>query len=126
MRLPISWLARGVLHFVVSAILFGVAGKVAGAKPNQPPSVSMTAPANGATFTAPASVTISASASDSDGAIAKVEFYQGSTLLGTATTAPYSIAWSNVAAGSYTLSAKAFDNLGATKTSATVGITVGP
>ena len=93
---------------------------------NNPPTVSITSPANGATFTAPASVTINATAADSDGTVSKVDFYQGATLLGTDTTSPYSYAWTSVAAGSYSLTAKATDNLGAVTTSTAVGITVNP
>src|SRR5256885_4270141 len=89
-----------------------------------PPSVSLTSPAAGATFIAPATVTVSATASDSDGTVSKVEFYNGATLISTATSAPYSMPWSNVAAGAYTLTAKATDNAGATTTSSGVSITV--
>ncbi len=91
---------------------------------NNPPSVNITSPANGASFTSPANVTINADAGDTDGTIARVEFYQGTTLLGTDTSAPYSFVWNNVAAGSYALTARAFDNAGASSTSATVNITV--
>ncbi|HYE73165.1 MAG TPA: Ig-like domain-containing protein, partial [Blastocatellia bacterium] len=91
---------------------------------NQPPTVSITSPANNATFTAPANITIDANASDSDGSISQVEFYQGSTLLGTDTNSPYSFAWNNVAAGSYSLTAKAKDNAGAVTTSSAINITV--
>src|SRR6266566_983233 len=52
------------------------------------PTVSITSPANGATFTAPASIPITASASESGGSISKVEFFNGATLLGTATSSP--------------------------------------
>ena len=90
-----------------------------------PPAVSITAPANGATFTAPANITITANASDSDGSISRVDFFQGTTLIGTATTSPYTISWNNVAAGGYTLTARATDNLGASTTSNPVNITVG-
>jgi RHS repeat-associated protein len=92
---------------------------------NAPPAVSITSPTNGATFTAPSNITVTAIASDSDGSISRVDFYQGTTLLGTATTSPYTIAWNNVAAGGYTLTARATDNLGATTTSNSVNITVG-
>jgi chitinase len=92
---------------------------------NQPPSVSITSPANNATFTSPANVTITASASDADGSVTKVEFYNGATKLGEATASPYSYTWSNVANGSYTLTAKATDNGGAVSTSSAVTITVG-
>jgi hypothetical protein len=95
------------------------------APPNTPPTVSLTAPANGASFTEPATVTLAASAADADGGVAKVEFYQGATLIGTATSAPYAYAWSNVPAGSYTLTARATDNLGASTTSGPVNIAVG-
>ncbi len=88
------------------------------------PVVNITSPVSGATFTAPASVTITASASDADG-IAKVDFYHGGALLGSDNTSPYSFTWTNVANGSYTLTAKAVDNSGASKTSNPVVITVG-
>ena len=68
------------------------------APPNKVPTVSLTAPMNGATFGAPATISISANASDSDGTISRVDFYQGATLLGTRTAAPYTITWSGVAA----------------------------
>jgi hypothetical protein len=91
---------------------------------NQPPTVALTTPANGATYTAPATIAISASASDSDGTIARVDFYQGTTLLGGDTSSPYSFTWSNVPAGVYSLTAVARDNVGATTTSASRSVTV--
>jgi RHS repeat-associated protein len=91
---------------------------------NAPPTVSITSPTAGTVFTAPASITITATASDSDGTIAKVEFFEGATLLGTSTAAPYSVALANVAAGTHTYSARATDNLGAATTSAAVSVTV--
>ena len=53
---------------------------------NLPPSVSLTAPAAGSTFTAPANIAVSASASDSDGTIARVDFFAGGTAIGSATS----------------------------------------
>ena len=91
---------------------------------NVSPSVSITSPASAATFTAPANITINASANDSDGIVSRVDFYQGATLIGTDTTSPYSVTWSNVALGSYAITAKATDNAGATTTSTAVNITV--
>ncbi len=94
---------------------------------NQAPSVALTAPANNARFTPGASISLSATATDADGTIAKVEFYRGgSTLIGTATTVPYTVVWGNAPAGSYSLTAKATDNKGGTKTSTAVSITVAP
>jgi len=94
-------------------------------KLDAPPAVTLTAPANNAVFPAPAaSITLTASASDSDGTVAKVDFFQGATLLGTDTTSPYSFTWTNVASGSYTLTARATDNNGVATTSAAVSIKV--
>ncbi|MEK7609595.1 MAG: DUF4082 domain-containing protein [Patescibacteria group bacterium] len=92
---------------------------------NIPPTVSISSPVNGATFTAPASITINATASDSDGTISSVAFYNGATLLGTDTTSPYSYSWTGVGAGTYSLTARATDNSGAVTTSGAVGVTVG-
>ena len=91
---------------------------------NQAPTVSLTGPAASASFTAPASLPLTATAADADGTVSKVEFYQGTTLLGTATAAPYAYTWAGVAAGTYALTAKATDNQGATTTSAAVTVTV--
>ena len=91
---------------------------------NQAPTCAITQPTQNQAFTAPATVTINATATDADGTITKVDFYNGSTLLGSDNVAPYSFMWQNVAAGSYNLSAKATDNTGATTTSSTVTILV--
>ena len=88
------------------------------------PTVSITSPTAGQTFAAPASVPIAATASEAGGSISKVEFFNGATLLSTATTSPYTFTWTNVAAGSYQLTATAFDANGASATSAAVPITV--
>jgi RHS repeat-associated protein len=93
---------------------------------NVPPTVSITSPAANAVATAPATIALSANAADSDGTISKVEFYNGTTLLSTAAVAPYTYVWSNVAAGSYSLTAKATDNLGAQTTSIPVAVVVNP
>ncbi|NQT24340.1 carbohydrate-binding protein [candidate division KSB1 bacterium] len=92
--------------------------------PNDPPSVSITSPSNGATFTAPANVTITANASDSDGSIALVEFFNGSTKLGEDSSSPYQYTWNSVAVGNYSLTARATDNDAATTTSSPISITV--
>ncbi|HKP71407.1 MAG TPA: Ig-like domain-containing protein [Pyrinomonadaceae bacterium] len=88
-----------------------------------PPTVSLTAPAAGAILTG--TVTVSANATDNK-TVARVEFYKGGTLLGTDTTAPYSVQWNTAAEtpGSYTLTAKAFDTAGNNATSAPRSVTV--
>jgi Domain of unknown function (DUF1929)/Bacterial Ig domain len=92
---------------------------------NSLPTVTLTQPADGTTFTPPATVNLAATASDPDGTVAKVEFFNGTTKLGEDTTAPYGFTWSGVPAGSYTLTARATDDVGGTTTSATSRITVG-
>ena len=93
---------------------------------NQPPMVSLTAPANGATFTAPASIALSATASDVDGTVTQVDFFANGTILRTDTSSPYSFSWTNVSAGSYSLTAVARDSAGAATVSSTLDITVSP
>jgi hypothetical protein len=91
---------------------------------NNPPTAAITSPANGASFIAPANITLAATANDTDGTVAKVEFFEGANKLGEDTTSPYSFAWNSVAAGSYTLTVKATDDRGATTTSAAITISV--
>jgi len=91
---------------------------------NVAPTVNITSPINNTSFTEPASITINATATDADGAISKVEFYNGATLLGTDATSAYSYIWSGVAAGTYTITAKATDNLGAVTTSSPITVIV--
>ncbi|WP_109852117.1 Ig-like domain-containing protein [Aquimarina sp. AU58] len=91
---------------------------------NQSPSVSITSPTNNQSVTEGQSINITANASDTDGTITKVEFFQGTTKLGEDTTSPYSYSWNNASVGNYTLSAIATDNANATTTSASVSITI--
>jgi hypothetical protein len=93
-------------------------GTIIVASPNVPPTVSITNPVSGTVFAAPASVTIQASASDTDGTVTNVQFLVGSTVLSNDVAAPFSAVTNNLAAGSYTLSAIASDNSGATATNA--------
>lgn len=92
--------------------------------PNQAPTVSLTGPSNNATYNAPASINITANASDADGNVTKVEFYNGGTKIGEDASAPYSLTWSNVGAGTYTISARAFDNNNASTTSGSITVKV--
>jgi len=91
---------------------------------NARPIISLTAPAPGSVYPAPASVSLTASASDLDGTVSQVEFFQGSTSLGVVSTSPYTLTWSNVPAGPYSLSARATDDRGAVTVSTPVTITV--
>src|SRR4029079_1379328 len=91
------------------------------------PSASITSPRDGATFSWHHTITIDATASDSDGSRQKVEFFRdnGVTKLGEDTSAPYSYRWKNVPSGTQRLVVKATDNRGAVgPASAPVTITV--
>jgi RHS repeat-associated protein len=93
-------------------------------KANQSPEVSLTSPRVNANYNAPASVILTASATDADGSIAKVEFLNGNTVIATLTSPPYTFAWANVSSGNYTLTARATDDKGGISTSAPVIINV--
>ena len=91
---------------------------------NGPPAVSLTAPVNGATFTAPATVSMAASASDPENRMLSVDFYAGTTLVSRDASSPYSASWSATAAGTYTLTAVAHDADGNSTRSAGMSVTV--
>ncbi|MBK8002150.1 MAG: hypothetical protein IPK15_26515, partial [Verrucomicrobia bacterium] len=79
---------------------------------NAAPTVAITSPATGSSFRVGTNITLTATATDPDGAVAEVSFYNGGILLGTDSMAPYSLTLSNVAAGSYLFVAVATDNRG--------------
>ncbi len=91
--------------------------------PATDPTVAITSPLNGTRIAVPAQITIQANAADSDGSITNVEFFANGIKIGTDTSTPYSYVWTNVAAGTYTLTAKATDNSGTTTLSTPVNIT---
>ncbi len=102
-----------------SAVSITVASRV-----NVPPAIAIIFPTNNTVFVAPATITIQATASDSDGTVTQVELFEGGTSLGIDTTSPYLLVWSNVTAGSYSLTAEATDNDGAITSSDAINIVV--
>jgi hypothetical protein len=90
-----------------------------------PPTVALTTPANGAVLGNTGGVTVTATASDNQ-AVARVELYDGTTLIAAPTSAPYSATWNTAAVplGSHTLKARAFDTAGNATDSATITVTV--
>jgi regulation of enolase protein 1 (concanavalin A-like superfamily) len=69
----------------------------------------------GSLYTSPASISLAASASDSDGTITRVDFYDGATLIGSDATSPFGMTWTDAGEGAHSLTAVAVDNqLGAT------------
>jgi glucose/arabinose dehydrogenase len=97
----------------------------AGPAINMPPTVALTAPANGSTGTVGVPITLTATASDSDGSVASVQFFDANTAIGSAdTTAPYSVSWTPSAAGAHSLTARATDDGGGSTTSAAISVTI--
>jgi len=92
--------------------------------PNQTPQVTLTTPANNASFAAPGSVQLAATATDADGSVVSVSFYANGAHVGTPSAAPWSMTWSNVPAGTYSVTAVAKDNAGGSRTSTAASITV--
>ncbi len=92
---------------------------------NTAPTCRITAPTSGTHYDYAQSITISASASDNDGSIASVEFFVDGESVGSDRSYPYSVSYSIPGDGAYSIVAKATDNLGATATSESVGISVG-
>lgn len=88
------------------------------------PSVLLTSPADNTTLNEPATINLLATASANSGTIAKVDFYQGASLLSSDSTTPFAFEWNNVSAGNYTLTAVATDNHGLNNTSPPVRVKV--
>ncbi len=89
-----------------------------------PEFVEITSPADGATLTAGAAFALAAAAFDVDGNLARVDFFQGGSRLGTDTNAPYTATWASPIPGSYTLTALATDASGLSVTSPPIHVTV--
>jgi uncharacterized protein (DUF1800 family) len=104
-----------------SAVVTVVAGS---APANQPPTVAIQTPANNATVTQGTTVDLTAAAQDPDGGVARVEYWRGTTLVGSSTTPPYRVAYAASVLGNVSIVAKAFDNRGASAASTAVNFTV--
>jgi RHS repeat-associated protein len=128
----ITW--RGVApgHYSLTARATDLVGLVTTSAPvviavGSAPTVAIVAPNPGAVVKG-GTITVTALASDSDGAVAKVEFFDGGSLVGTATTSSgnstYSTTLSNLALGSHTLIARATDDQGFSTSSIAVPVIV--
>jgi Cellulose binding domain/Bacterial Ig domain/Right handed beta helix region len=101
---------------------YSAPGGGGGGNTNQPPNVAITSAVGDLIAGRP--VTISATASDSDGSVADVAFYRDGVLIGRDASSPYSVVWASPAAGTYNLTAIATDNDAATRTSSGFPITI--
>lgn len=88
------------------------------------PTVSVTSPAASSQLVVNREVTLTASASDADGNIESVEFFQNDDSLGISSSYPYLQKWTPTSLGRYVLTAKALDNRGNATTSATITVNV--
>lgn len=109
--------------FAVNAYLGGRYGVAIVQATNNPPVVTLTAPASGATVNVPTNVTVTATATDTDGGISRVDFFADGAYIGSDSTAPYQVTANLGLAGNVAISAEAVDNLGAAASSSTVTIT---
>jgi len=119
-------------HYMAAGLMLAAAGFMISCDdddddndPNNPsPTVSVTAPANGLTVATGADIMLKANASDDNGTIKRVEFYEGANKLGEDSDAPYEFEWKDVEAGNYSITVIAIDNDGAKTTSPVISITV--
>ena len=89
-----------------------------------PPTVHLTTPSDGTTYTAPATVPLAATVTQGTNPITKVQFFHDGVIITTSTTKPYSFSWTNVGAGTYAISAVVTDSQGLQNASNVATITV--
>jgi len=91
---------------------------------NQLPSVSISSPGDNASFEAPATVTLTVDAYDPDGSVDRVEYFIGQEKLSESLLPPFSVSFQCDTAGTYEITAVAYDNLNASTNSVPVTISV--
>jgi hypothetical protein len=120
---PAAEAERGKVLYVTISRVVETAG-------NQAPTVELVAPTASTSYTLGQSIALAAAATDADGQIVRVEFYEGSTKLGEDLSAPYStdatysMEWTPSEAGEYSLTVVATDDGGRSATSNAVSVTV--
>ncbi len=114
--------SRSVTALALAALVACGGGDDDDSAGNLPPTVTLSAATSGTTGVA---MTLSATAADGDG-VAKVEFFDGATLLGEDTSSPYSLNWTPAGTGTHSITARATDSSGAATTSTAVNVAVTP
>jgi hypothetical protein len=125
-----TWTAGAVGNYTLTARAYDDAAAATTSAPvsitvttapaNQPPTIRITQPASGITVGVPSTLTIVASVADPDGTVTRVEFLVNGTIVGNVTAAPWQTVHTISSPGTYTLTARAYDNAGAATTSASV------
>jgi hypothetical protein len=92
---------------------------------NIPPQVNIAAPADGSRNFANEPVFFSAFASDLNGTVSEVKLYEGPRLVGSDASYPYEYNWFG-SAGTYTFTAMAIDNQGASRNSKAITLNIDP
>ena len=125
----IVWSKAQVGNWTLTARVIDVNGVSATSSPvtviiTSQPVVAIISPVSQSTYTPGSSISLIASASENNGTISRVYFYNGSTLLGSDGNSLYNYVWTNVPAGTYTFTAKAVDAYGRSATSSPIIVTV--
>ena len=124
-HVSVAWQAPGGSRVPLPAsALFPNVNGVNFENPPVPPSIALTSPSNGSSFNAGDSVTLTANVAGGSLAVTAVEFYRGSTLIGSDNSSPYSVNWSSATAGNYVLTARAtYSGGGVTSTGVSISVT---
>lgn len=121
-----TFTASGSYPYYCSYHLFPGSVTVQAAVAAGPPTVTITNPASGSIFNAPATISLAATASETGGSVADVAFFNGTTSLGQVSAAPYAVTATNLGAGDYTFFAVATDAGGLSATNSIVVHVVAP
>ncbi len=124
-----TWSGVAAGDYTVRAVATDDAGVAVTSAPvaiavNAQPVVSLTSPTNGSVFVQGATISVAATASDTDGSISQVAFYDGASLLNTDSSSPFGFTWTNAAVGSHAISAVASDDRGGIRSSSTSIVSV--
>lgn len=91
---------------------------------NDVPQVGLTQPVEGSVIRVGDPILLRAVASDVDGRVTRVQFFEEGGLIGASDTAPFQFSWTNAPLGKHFLSARAVDELGGIGTSQVIGVSV--
>jgi Bacterial Ig domain len=125
----VQFLKAGTYQYTAGSIDYGGtwSGTVVVLPPNSPPTVKITNPTNSAVLTAPATFSLEADASDPDpNDLSDVEFYVDDAWTDDIYSPPYTTTVQNLAVGTHTLTAIAWDMLGASATDSVTITVVNP